>query len=86
VRVVGSKLTGYAMDESSQMPEELKVSFWTQQMLLRLDRTRMEFSSTTLQALQANRLTPVKRFLYLKNWFWFFLTNIELIYSFTTFF
>jgi hypothetical protein len=31
VRVVGSKLTGYAMDKSSQMPAELNVSFWTQQ-------------------------------------------------------
>jgi len=27
VRVVGCKLTGYAMDESSQMPAELNVSF-----------------------------------------------------------
>jgi hypothetical protein len=27
VRVVGSKLTGYAMDKSSQMPAELNVSF-----------------------------------------------------------
>jgi hypothetical protein len=31
VFVVGSKLTGYAMDESSQLPAELNVSFWTQQ-------------------------------------------------------
>jgi hypothetical protein len=27
VFVVGSKLTGYAMDESSQLPAELNVSF-----------------------------------------------------------
>jgi len=27
VRVVGSKLTGYAMDESSQMSAELNVAF-----------------------------------------------------------
>jgi hypothetical protein len=34
VLVLGSKLTGFAMDERSQMPAELNVSFWTQQITI----------------------------------------------------